>query len=723
MPRARKTLTAAAAPTTTTKEPSAALAANWWRYVALYAAIFIALLFVYQPALHGGILWDDPAHLTRPDLRTAAGLWRIWFEPGTTQQYYPLAHSTFWVMSWLFGESTLAQHILNIALHTASAVLIAIIVESLGIPGGMLAGVLFAVHPVQVESVAWMTELKNTLSGALCLSALLVYLRFDATRRGGLYALALLLFVCALLSKSVTATMPAIVLVVIWLTRGRIDPRRDVRPLIPFFVVGAAMGLVTATVEHTVIGASGAGFELSLIQRVLMAGRAVAFYAKTLIWPANLIFVYPRWELNAGVWWQYLFPAGVLLVLGILWQLRHWSRAPFAAALAYCLTLAPALGFVNVYPFKFSLVADHFQYLASLALLVFFAASVCWLLRRTLSAAWIAALVIVGVASPLAVIAHAQSREYADARVLYDTTIEKNPRAWLAYSNRAMLTLGAVPTREADLAALKDFEKALELAPNEATVRYNMGTSLFRLKRYEEALVHLRVAVAVDPEYADAWGNIGACLQQMDRYTEAIEPYKRALQLKPHLDWVKYNLSAVLLQVGRTDEAAEAVATTQTTAATIPHRLAIAERFLDQRQYKRAAEEYQRALATGTIPPGALNHLGYALMRDGRSAEAEQYLRLSIAAQPGDSAVYSNLGNALQQLGRLDEALATYRMALAAPGGATQPETHNDFGVALARAGRVDDAIEQFKEAVRLNPSYVAARDNLSKAVRLKAGG
>jgi hypothetical protein len=156
----------------------------WW-YAVLYLAIFGALLVVYQPVLHGARLWDDDAHLTRAELQSLTGLWRIWFEPGATQQYYPMVHSTFWVMSHVFGDGTLAYHVLNVALHAASAVLVAIILNGLGIPGAFCAAVLFAVHPVHVESVAWMTELKNTLSGVFCLSALLAYLRFDRTRKAG----------------------------------------------------------------------------------------------------------------------------------------------------------------------------------------------------------------------------------------------------------------------------------------------------------------------------------------------------------------------------------------------------------------------------------------------------------------------------------------------------------------------------------------------------------
>lgn len=693
-----------------------------WQYAVLYFAIFGVLLLVYQPVLHGGRLWDDDAHLTREGFKSLAGLWRIWFEPGSTQQYYPVVHSAFWVMAHLFGDSTVAYHVMNVALHSLSAVLVAIILDSLGIPGSICTAVLFAVHPVHVESVAWMTELKNTLSGVLCLSALLVYLQYSDTRKALTYLLSLVLFVLALLSKSVTATLPAVILVIAWLREGHVDLRRDVRPLIPFFCLGVAMGIVTTLVERTFVGASGTGFELSVIQRCLIAGRAVCFYLSKLLWPANLIFIYPRWQPNAAQSWQYAFPVAVLVLLGLFWAIRSWSRAPFAALLMYCLVLAPALGFVNVYPFKFSFVADHFQYLASVAILAFASASIFWPLRERLSPPWIAAIVVLVGALPLALVTRAQSREYADAATLYAATIRKNPQAWLAYNNRAMLALEGNPSADDFRRAVGDFEQALAIAPNEPTVRFNLGTALHKLQRYDDALTHLRVAVQVDPDYTDAWGNIGAALQQSGRFADALEPYQRALKLKPDLEWVRYNTSVVLLDLGRTDEAAAAIAGVRTTQASMQHRLLLAETFLMQGHYKRAIDEYQLALRVGPLPAEALNHLGYALLQERRPAEAEQVLRLSIAAQTDSAAAYSNLGNALQQLGRLDESLGAYRLALASPGGSQQPETHNDFGVALARAGRIDDAIVEFRAAVRLNPRYQAARDNLERALVRKHG-
>ena len=345
---------------------------EWLLAVALTSAVCLA----YQPVWHGGLLWDDyPGHVTAPDLRSWDGLSRIWFEGGATQQYYPLLHSAFWLQHKLWGDATLGYHLVNILLHATAALLVALVLRRLHVPGAYLAAAIFALHPVHVESVAWITEQKNTLSGVFYLAAMLVYLRFDQTRKKSIYGCALGLFLLALLSKTVSATLPGALLVILWWQRGRLSWRKDVLPLLPFFVLGVLGGLLTAWVERTVIRAEGAAFEFTIVERFLIAGRAICFYLGKLFWPVNLTFIYPRWQVSQAIAWQYLFPAGALLLAAALWPVRRRWRAPLAALLFFIGTLFPALGFLNVFPFRYSLVADHFQYLASLGVITLVAAA------------------------------------------------------------------------------------------------------------------------------------------------------------------------------------------------------------------------------------------------------------------------------------------------------------------------------------------------------------
>ncbi|HET9800847.1 MAG TPA: hypothetical protein VFP82_04100, partial [Chthoniobacterales bacterium] len=340
-------------------------AANASQQIWLFGLfLIVATAIAYLPAWNGKPIWDDNAHMTQPELRSAHGLLEIWTKLGATQQYYPLVHSVFWIEQKLWGDSVAGYHFVNILLHAASAFVLLQILLRLKIPGAWLAAGLFALHPVQVESVAWISELKNTLSGLFFFLSISSYLNFDETRIRRSYIASLVLFLCGLLCKTVIAPMPAIILVILWWRRGSLRWRDDIAPSLPFFGLGIAAGFFTAWVERTFVGAQGASFQLSILQRCLIAARDFWFYLFKLFWPQKLTFIYPRWQISAGVWWQYLFVIALLALLLFAWILRNKTRGPLAATLIFLGLLFPALGFINVYPFLYSFVADHFQYLA-----------------------------------------------------------------------------------------------------------------------------------------------------------------------------------------------------------------------------------------------------------------------------------------------------------------------------------------------------------------------
>ena len=289
---------------------------------------------------------------------------------------------------------------------------------------------------MNVETVAWIAERKNTLSGVFALAATLWYLRFDENRSRRSYALALGLFLLGLLSKTAIVTLPLALLVIFWWKRGAISWRHNVVPLIPFFLFSAAAGLMTRWVEYGNIGYRARMLDLSLLDRCLIAGRAFWFYLWKLLWPSKLMFVYPRWEISPAVPWQYIFPLAVLVLLGILWSLRRWSRTPLAGVLVYMVLLLPSLGFANIYFFLYSFVADHWQYLACLGIITPCASGIVLLATRLKSGyAWLqpgVALVIGGV---LFLLTWQQSRMYNNAETLYRTTIAHNPACYLAYDH------------------------------------------------------------------------------------------------------------------------------------------------------------------------------------------------------------------------------------------------------------------------------------------------
>jgi len=536
----------------------------WW----LLPALLLATAIAYRPAWHGGVLWDDNAHLTRPDLQSTAGLARIWFDVGATQQYYPLAHSAFWTIHRVGGDDTFAYHATTIALHALSAFLVVLLFRRLRIPGAVVGGVIFALHPMQAESVAWMTELKNTLSGALVLGAALAYLRFDDTRRRRQYVAAALLFAGALLTKSVTSVLPAALLVIFWWQRGAIAWRRDVFPLLPFAGAGLAMGITTAWFERVLNGARGFEFHLSPLERILVAGRALWFYVWTFVWPSGLSFVYPRWTVDARVWWQYLFPLGALAMAGLLWRRRSIGRGPLAAALVYAGTLAPALGFIDVYPFRFSYVADHFAYLAVIPLAALVSAGLVDRLSRWLPAQRAEAALALGLGTVLAAMTWTTAKAYSDANTLYRVTLERNPACWLCHNNLATPLLSGT---SADLdAADAHLAAALRLNPDYAEAHNNLGGVLQRRGRLEDARREHELAFRLNPDLVEALYNVALCEQMLGRLDEAIAHYRDTVRRQPDYVQAHYNLGTALQAAGRIDEAAAAYRAALAIAPTLP---------------------------------------------------------------------------------------------------------------------------------------------------------
>jgi protein O-mannosyl-transferase len=710
--------------TVLTKSPAAAdssaqplgAATSLW----LLPALLVAVIVVYYPAWHGTRLWDDDAHLTSLALRSWNGLWRIWFELGATQQYYPIVHSAFWLQWHLWGDAFLGYHLVNIILHGVSSFLLVIILRRLNVPGAVVAGVLFALHPVQAESVAWITELKNVLSGTFYLAAALAYLQYDADRAPRHYILSFWLFTLALLSKTVTATLPLALVVVFWWKQGALSWVRDGRPLVPFVALGAMAGVLTACVESTFIGAKGSDFVLTPIERCLVAGRALLFYVGKIAWPTNLTFIYPRWTVSEDVWWQYLFPIVAVATFAALWQCRTRTRAPFAAAAFFVVTLGPALGFVDVYPFRYSFVADHFQYLATIGVIVPTAAVLVIGLRRQAPWTWAKAeaILCLVLAVPLGWLTTIQAAKYVNAEQLYATTLQQNPSCWLCQENLGVIALHRTPPQREE--AMSRFREALRINPSEPQVHQNLGTALMEAGRLQEAVEEQRLAIRFAPGYAEAYGNLGAALQKLGRLGEAADAYRVALDIKPGLTDARMNLSVVLHQLNRKDEAAtelrEATKAQEAQAAAAPAAyVQLGDAAAAVGELSQAAEHYQQALRLGADSPATRSKLAFALSKSGRLEEAATQLRQLVRLMPADGSAHADLAGVLLAERHFDAAIAEFETALRLrPDVAT---VHNDFGVALATVGRRNDAARQFQEALRLQPDFAAARANLAKAL------
>jgi len=529
--------------------------------LGLGALLFCATVFAYLPALSGELIWNDADYVTAPALRSLAGLVRIWTRPGATQQYYPLLHSAFWVQHRLWGDAPLGYHVITLLLHCGAALLLWLALGRLFsgasharyARAAWLAALLFALHPVHVESVAWITEQKNTLSLVFYLGSAVAYLRFDGTRGKADYAAALALFLCALLSKTVTATLPAALLVVLWWKRGRLDARRDVAPLVPWLAIGAALGLFSGWVEKTYVGAQGADFEVAPVDRILVAGRAICFYAGKLAWPSGLNFVYPRWTVDASAGGQWLFPLGVLAVGAILWAIRRRARGPLAAYLIFIGSLFPALGFVSLYGARYSWVWDHWQYLPDISLLALVSAGLVAASNALpREARWLGSGVVCVLAMLLGALTWSHCAMFHDNETLYTTTLAKNPNSWMAHNNLG-LTWSKLPDRQDDAEA--QYEAALRLKPEIAETHTNLGNVLAKMPgRLPEAIMQYQEALRLKPDYSDAHFYLANALVSIGQTSEAVSHYEEALKLEPAMVEANNNLGMILCRSGRMQE-------------------------------------------------------------------------------------------------------------------------------------------------------------------------
>jgi len=685
------------------------------------ALILGAVLLSYWPAHRGGFVWDDDAHVTRAALRSLSGLGRIWFEAGATQQYYPLAHSAFWLEHRLWGDWVTGYHLANLVEHAAAAWLVWAILARLSFPAPLLAALLFALHPVEVESVAWISEQKNTLSAVLYLASAWVYLRFDDHRRRTLYSAALGLFVLALLTKSVTATLPAALLVVLWWRRGRLEWRRDVRPLVPWMVLGAASGLFTAWVERTFIGAQGADFAFTLTQRLFLSGRVLLFYLRSLAWPAHLMFIYPRWDLAAGSGLACGYLLAVLLLAAALVFAARRARGPLAGFLFFAGTLVPALGFVNVYPFRFSFVADHFQYLASLGILVPTAWGLAWVGGLLTPNVRLRAALMLVFPAFLGVLTWRQAGEYRDAGTLYHATLAENPAAWLIHYNLAV-TLGLGPAHRAE--AISEYRATVRLKPDHWEAHNNLASALLKEPgQAAEAIAEYREAIRYDPRYPEAENNLGVALENQGETVEAEAHLRTAIRLRPDYAAAHANLGNLLRRrPGGLAEAAgeyrQAVLLAPA-AADYHYDLANALSLLPSGRPE-AIGEYRAALALNPGYAEAHSNLGVALSHTpGQADAALAEYRKALALDPGSAKVHANLASALaRRPGGRPEALGEYAAALRID--SSDPATHYGYGLLLAQdRARLADAIVQFRAAAALPPELPEAHYALGVALAM----
>jgi len=582
-----------------------------WLFGLLLAAVTI---FMYQPAWNGGFLWDDDAYVTNNELLTAPnGLRRIWFSLDSPSQYFPLVYTTFRIEHALWGLNPSGYHWINLLLHVANALLVWRVLVRLKVPGAWLAGAIFALHPVHVESVAWITERKNVLMGFFFLLTLLAWIAFldERTKRPWrFYGLALILYVLALSAKTTACTLPAALLLILWLQKKPINKRR-LSQVVPFLILGIGMGLLAVWWERYHQGTRGALFALGPIERILIASRAVWFYLSKLIWPSNLTFIYPKWNISPAHPLDYAWLlAGVVLCAVIYFARRYVGRGVEVAAAFFVATLSPVLGFIMLYTFRYTFVADHYQYLASIGPIALASAGVATLagtFKRSrpliLSAAGC-------VTVTLALLTWRQAAMYADIEALWWTTLKGNPECWMAHNNLGIALFQKGDTDE----AVAHYRTTLEMQPDFWDAEYNLGIALLSKGQVDEAIAHCSNAVRIAPNDPDALVSLGNALLQKERIDDAIVYYQKALSIRPDYFLAHHSLGHAFLEKGEIDAAishCRAALLIQSENADAHTNLAIA---LDEKgQAAEAIQHYQKALEISPQSISALTNLAWLL--------------------------------------------------------------------------------------------------------------
>ncbi|MES1209596.1 MAG: tetratricopeptide repeat protein [Pseudomonadota bacterium] len=599
--------------------PAPAVAASMTRWLAV--ALVLGTVVAYLPALHAGIIWDDRTFIMDNALiHRADGLWRFWF---TTKpvDYYPVT-STLWWTEWrLWGANPVGYHVVNVLLHTADAVLLWRLLARLEVPGAWLAAALFAVHPVNVESVAWIAEGKNVLAMLFYLASLSCFVRsrpFGGSWRW--YGLALVTFLLALLSKTVVAPMPFVLLGLVWWKRGRLQ-RADALAVLPFFALAIGIGAISFWFQsHRAIGADVVRTD-GFAARLAGAGWAIWFYLGKALLPLGLRSIYPRWQIDPRAWWSYLpalFATGVFVAC---WRGRRaWGTGPLVAAFYFVVMLSPVLGFMDIAFMKLSLVADHWQYFALIAPVALCAAAIATGHQRLGTQAAIPMRTALAATAGVVLIALGastwrQSERYRDSGTYWQAVLAADPDAWGAHNNLGAFLL---ERGESD-AALAHFQKAVALRPDYAKAQYNLGALLREKGQLDPAIAHLRSAVALEPDYVDAENSLARALAGVGDWDGATEWLERSLARDPDQAEAHNNLANVLRQKG---------------------------------ELARAVSEYEKALALHPDYAAAHFNLGEVLRAEGDVDGAIAHYRRALDFRPHFAPALHSLAAAYAEAGR-----------------------------------------------------------------------
>lgn len=677
-------------------------------------AIVLMTLTCYAQSLGGAFIWDDDWWVTDNDtLRSWGGLWRIWTDPTSNQQYYPLTSTSFWLEFRLWSLDPFGYRLTNIGLHAANALLVWSVLRKLAVPGAWAAAAIFAVHPVHVESVAWITERKNVLSGLFFLLALRSYLNYTDRGRAVDYRIALACFLSALMSKTATCTLPIVILLLVMWKRRRLT-RLDLRNLLPFVVIGACFGALTAWLEVHHIGAKGHEWDLSGFERVLVAGRALWFYGSKLVWPADLVFIYPRWEIDASVSWQYLYPLGAAGVSAVLWLVRRRiGLGPLTAGLCFVVTLAPSLGFFRVFFMRYSFVQDHFQYLASIALIAVgtsFAAQ--GIARLRIARIGVTMVLLLAVLVPLGRNTWSRASVFRDSESLWRDSLAGNPDAWLPHNNLGIILAG----KEDYQNAVDHYQRAMRIRPDYPETYFNVGHAYAAQGRLDDAIEMLQSGLRINSGFAEEHYHLGRYLSTRGRLEECIKHLQSALSLQPFFREAHLALGDTLLAAERYEEALEHYRTAADRRSPFASDYNnLGNLLARQNKADQAESRYRQAIVLQPDYAEAHFNLGVVLHARGDLRGAAGAFEAALRGNADLAKAAFNLGVVLQSAGDSEGAIRAFRLAVAADSDPT--DALFNLASVLSQLGLVSEAIEHYRRALETRPDFASAHHNLAVAL------
>jgi tetratricopeptide (TPR) repeat protein len=688
-----------------------------WRTIVQALVIAAAVLWIYRPVLHGGWLWDDDMYITANSLlHDPARLWKIWFVPGDQIDYYPIEQTIQWIEWELFGDATFGYHLTNVFLHIMGALLVWRLLGKFHLRLAWVGGLIFAIHPVQVESVAWSSELKNTLSLPPFLLAMCAWMDYEERGKAKDYFLALGLFLAAMLCKTTMVMFPVAILLYAWWKRGQIG-WHDLKASGPFFVVSLALGLLTVWLQHheamdQMVNPLGGVFS-----RLAGAGLSLSFYFSKCFLPVGLMPVYPKWPVDSPSLLQFLPWLVLSGTIYWLWMKREsWGRHALLGLGFFLIILEPFLGFNAAAYMTFTWVMDHFLYIPIIGLIGLVVAALGQMeMQLPASFRPCGIGLVAGVLAILAFESRDDAKMFINEETLWTYELRYNPGAFLAYNN-----LGEALAQKGLLSeAIGQFEQALRVKPDYTLARVNLGDALLQTGRVSEAMEQFEEALRTQPNDPWAHNSLGEALVQMGRLPEAVEQYEQALRIQPGYAKTYNNLGSALGQMGRLSEAMEQFE--QALRIQPDNVLAhsnLGNVLLQTGRIPEAIEQYEEALQINPNYAEAHNNLGLALFQAGRVSEAIDAYRQALRIKPDDAETYYNLGNALQQAGRVSEAIDAYRQALRIK--PDDAEVRNNLGSAFGQMGRLSEAREQFEQVLSMNPNDTAARDNLARLQALE---